>query len=251
MADAKRSVASTPPRTAPALVNDFPEVSSAASEVSPPTDPEEATVGASHEKNAFDGDDETHEYPSLLTLIPITACLCLCVFVVALDRLIIATAIPQITNEYHSLGDIGWYGSSYLLTSCSFQLLYGRIYTFYNTKRVFLVALSIFGVGSAICGAAPSSATFIIGRAIGGLGSSGIFRYCDSKDTGRRIAYIFSGSTLIIMHTMPLHKRPIYLGFIGGMFGIASVAGPLLVASLQSVYHGAGGKYVDYINWLW
>jgi Major Facilitator Superfamily len=121
-------------------------------------------------------DEEPYEYPGLAAIIPITICLCLCVFVVALDRLIVATAIPRITDEFHSLGDIGWYGSSYLLTSASFQLLYGRLFTFYDTKWVFMGALFTFTVGSALCGAAPSSTAFIIGRAIGGLGSSGVFR---------------------------------------------------------------------------
>lgn len=70
--------------------------------------------------------------------------------------------------------DIGWYGSAYLLTNCSFQLLYGKIYTFFSIKAVFLSAVFLFEVGSAICGAAPNSTSFIVGRAIAGLGSSGI-----------------------------------------------------------------------------
>jgi hypothetical protein len=55
-------------------------------------------------------------------------------FLVALDRTIIATAIPQITNDFKSLGDIGWYGSAYMLTTAASQLLFGRIFKFYNTK---------------------------------------------------------------------------------------------------------------------
>lgn len=58
----------------------------------------------------------------------------LAVFLVALDRTIVATAIPQITDEYHSLGDIGWYGSAYMLTTAASQLLFGRLFKFYNTK---------------------------------------------------------------------------------------------------------------------
>lgn len=58
----------------------------------------------------------------------------LAVFLVALDRTIVATAIPQITDEYHSLGDIGWYGSAYMLTTSASQLLFGRLFKFYNTK---------------------------------------------------------------------------------------------------------------------
>ena len=56
-------------------------------------------------------------------------------FLVALDRTIIATAIPRITDEFGSLGDIGWYGSAYMLTTAASQLLFGRVYKFYNLKR--------------------------------------------------------------------------------------------------------------------
>lgn len=55
-------------------------------------------------------------------------------FLVALDRTIIGTAIPAITNEFHSVGDIGWYGSAYQLTTAASQLVFGRVYKFYNIK---------------------------------------------------------------------------------------------------------------------
>lgn len=90
-------------------------------------------------------------------------------FLVALDRTILGTAIPKITDEFHSIDDVGWYASAYLLTSSCFQLLYGRIYTLYNPKWVLLSAISIFEVGSLICAIAPTSNSFIIGRAIGKL----------------------------------------------------------------------------------
>jgi MFS family permease len=55
------------------------------------------------------------------------------------------------------------------------MLLFGKIYTFYSTKVVFLSAIVLFEIGSALCGAAPSSKAFIVGRAIAGWGSAGIF----------------------------------------------------------------------------
>ena len=117
-------------------------------------------------------------------------------FLLALDRLIIGVAIPQITNEFHSLGDVGWYGSAYLLTSCAFGLFLGRVYTFYNPKLLFVGSLAVFEVGSALCGAAPNSTTLIVGRAIAGLGNAGFFQ----------------GAMVTIVHTVPLHKRPQYMG---------------------------------------
>lgn len=84
-------------------------------------------------------------------------------------------AIPKITDEFNSLPDVGWYGSAYLLTCCSFQLLIGKLYTFYAVKVVLLTNILLFEVGSVVCGAAPSSTAFIVGRAIAGVGAAGIF----------------------------------------------------------------------------
>lgn len=140
------------------------------------------------------------------------------------DRTIIATAVPRISDQFHSLDDVSWYASAYLLTSCATQLMWGRIYTFYSTKTLFLVAVGIFEVGSAVCGGAPNSTVFIVGRALAGIGSAGIF----------------SGSTVILTHIVPLRKRPIYVGLMGSMFGISSVVGPLM-----------GGAFTDHVTWRW
>jgi MFS family permease len=142
----------------------------------------------------------------------------------ALDNSIIATAIPRITDQFHSLGDVGWYGSAYLLTTAALQLLFGKFYSYFSIKWTYLVAISIFELGSLICGVANSSLTLIIGRAVAGLGSAGIF----------------SGALIILAHSVPLEKRPAYSGFIGSMYGIASVSGPLL-----------GGVFTDKATWRW
>ncbi|RYP66677.1 hypothetical protein DL771_007676 [Monosporascus sp. 5C6A] len=146
------------------------------------------------------------------------------VFCVALDNTIISTAIPNITNEFHSLGDVGWYGSAFFLTQCAFQLLFGKIYTIFSPKWTYLVSLFIFEVGSLVCGIAPSSLTLIIGRAVAGAGASGVF----------------AGSLVIISHTSPLEKRPIWQGLISAMYGIASVVGPIV-----------GGAFTDLVTWRW
>jgi len=113
---------------------------------------------------------------------------------VALDRTIIATAIPEITNDFQSLGDIGWYGSAYMLTTAAFQLIFGRIYRFYDLRKTFLACILTFEIGSAICGAAPNSVAFIVGRAIAGIGAAGIM----------------TGSMMSIVPLVPLHKRPLF-----------------------------------------
>lgn len=164
------------------------------------------------------------KYPPQTTVnIVMFACF-LATFLVALDRTIIATAVPVITNRFHSLADVGWYASAYMLTMCGFQLMVGRIYTFYNPKWVYLINILIFELGSLICGIAPNSTTLIVGRAVAGLGSCGIF----------------GGAIVIIVYILPLHKRPAYTGLFGAVFGISSVAGPLL-----------GGAFTDHVSWRW
>lgn len=87
-----------------------------------------------------------------------------------------------------------------------------------------MIAVFIFEVGSAVCGAAPSSNALIVGRAIAGMGAAGIF----------------SGGLIIIAYTVPLNKRPLYTGMIGAVYGISSVIGPLL-----------GGAFTDGPGWPW
>ncbi|EEA27854.1 hypothetical protein EYB25_001178 [Talaromyces marneffei] len=164
------------------------------------------------------------EYPSGLNLFLIILALCLTVFLMALDNSIIATAIPKITDQFNSLNDVGWYGSAYLLTTASLQLLFGKFYSFFSIKWVFLASIFLFELGSLICGVAQNSLTLIMGRAVAGMGS----------------AAIFSGALIILAHSVPLERRPMYTGFIGGMYGVASVAGPLL-----------GGAFTDKVTWRW
>lgn len=167
---------------------------------------------------------EEIEYPPFRKVIVIIFGLFISAFLVALDRTIIGTAIPKITDDFQSLGDVGWYASAYLLTMCGFQLLIGRVYTFFNIKHVFLANIVIFEIGSAICGAAPTSTVFIVGRAIAGIGSAGIF----------------SGAIPIFVYILPLEKRPAYTGLFGMVFGLASVVAPLL-----------GGLFTDKVSWRW
>ncbi|OTA93900.1 hypothetical protein M434DRAFT_21233 [Hypoxylon sp. CO27-5] len=167
---------------------------------------------------------EKNFQPKTLKFWSVMLSIYLALFLVALDRTIIGTAIPQITQDFHSLGDIGWYGSAYQLTTAASQLVFGRVYKFYEVKRVFLAVVLLFEVGSVICGAAPNSIAFILGRAIAGLGGAGIF----------------TGVMIIMLPLVPLRKRPMFQGIFGTVFGVSSVMGPLV-----------GGAFTDHVTWRW
>ncbi|KAH7313649.1 major facilitator superfamily transporter [Stachybotrys elegans] len=150
--------------------------------------------------------------------------ICLAVFLISLDRTIITTAIPYITREFQSTRDIGWYGSSYLLTACAFQPVFGRIFLLFSSKWSYLVAVVTFEIGSLICGVSPNSLTLIIGRAIAGFGSAGIL----------------TGSFTIAATSIPPRTRPIHMAIVGMMFGVGASVGPLF-----------GGVFTDLVTWRW
>ncbi|WWD00487.1 hypothetical protein V866_007402 [Kwoniella sp. B9012] len=150
--------------------------------------------------------------------------LMVCIFLFALDQLIVATAIPKITAEFNSLTKLSWLASGFFLTLLGFNLLYSQWMNIFPSKHVIMFAVFIFEIGSLVCGVAPSMDVLILGRALAGLGAAGLF----------------SGGMIIIAEMTSLHNRAQYFALFGVCFAIASVIGPLL-----------GGAFADHVSWRW
>ncbi|CAK7223719.1 hypothetical protein SBRCBS47491_005303 [Sporothrix bragantina] len=164
------------------------------------------------------------QYVTGIKLWLIVLALSLALFVTMLDMSIVATAIPHITNQFHSLNDVGWYGAAYQLACAPMQPMSGKIYTYFTTKWTFLIYFGVFELGSLICGVAQNSVTLIIGRAVAGLGAAGLQ----------------NGSLTILAGLAPLARRAFLTGIILGVAQLGIVAGPLL-----------GGVFTELASWRW
>ncbi|KAI0198930.1 MFS general substrate transporter [Astrocystis sublimbata] len=205
------------------MADALPDPKSTSSEMvaSPPSnDPETAKNTRKKEEDTIDPENEV----TGVRLILIHTGVCLFTFLVGLDLNMIATAIPAITDHFNSILDVGWYASAFMLALCSTQPLAGKTYILFPKRIVYLIYVAILEIGSLICGLAPTSKALIVGRAIAGLGASGIF----------------AGGFIVVTTIIPLHKRAIYTGTVSSTFAIASVIGPVL-----------GGALTEHVTWRW
>lgn len=163
-------------------------------------------------------------YPTRFRLAIILFSLFLGTFLVAIDTTIVSVAIPKISTQFHSLNDVGWYGSAYLITITAFQPAGGTIYKLFNAKWVYLTAIVVFEAGSALCAAAPNSSVFILGRAVAGCGAG----------------LLIQGAISVITHVSTLERRPLYIGLVVSCFGICASFSPIL-----------GGALTVDVSWRW
>jgi EmrB/QacA subfamily drug resistance transporter len=157
-------------------------------------------------------------------LVPVFGALMLGMFLAALDQTIVSTALPTIVGDLGGLEHLSWVVTSYLLASTASTPLYGKLGDMYGRKPVFLAAILIFLGGSMLAGLSQTMGELIGFRALQGIGAGGLM----------------VGAQAIIADIVPPRERGRYMGVIGSVFAVASVAGPLL-----------GGFLVESISWRW
>lgn len=145
-------------------------------------------------------------------------------FLAALDQTIVATALPTIVGELGGLDHLSWVVTAYLLASTVSTPLYGKLGDMMGRKPVFVAAIVIFLAGSMLSGLSQSMIQLIAFRALQGLGAGGLI----------------VGAQAILADIIPPRQRGRYMGLMGAVFAVASVAGPLL-----------GGFLVDNLSWRW
>jgi EmrB/QacA subfamily drug resistance transporter len=150
--------------------------------------------------------------------------LMLAMVLASLDQTIVATALPTIVGELGGFAQLSWVVTAYLLTSTVSTPIHGKLGDLYGRKRLFIAAIVLFLIGSGLCGLAQDMGQLIAFRAVQGIGGGGLM----------------VGAQAIIADVVPPRERGRYSGYFGAVFGLTSVAGPLL-----------GGFIVDHTTWRW
>jgi EmrB/QacA subfamily drug resistance transporter len=154
----------------------------------------------------------------------IFAALMLVLLLAALDQTIVSTALPTIVGDLGGLNRLSWVVTAYLLTSTVSGPIYGKLGDVYGRKVVLQAALVIFIVGSALCGTSQNMGELIAFRAVQGLGGGGLIVV----------------TLAVVGDLVSPRERGRYQGYLGAVFGVATVLGPLL-----------GGFLVDNLSWRW
>src|SRR4029078_7897669 len=150
--------------------------------------------------------------------------LMLVIFLFAIDATIVSTAMPTIVAKVGGLELYSWVFSMSMLTSALTTPLFGKLSDLYSRRRLMLIGIGIFVVGSTLCGAAQSMETLVLFRSIQGLGGGAIYAL----------------SFIVVGVLYSAHERAKMQGLISGIWGIASILGPL-----------AGGIIVENWSWRW
>ena len=152
------------------------------------------------------------------------ASLLIVMFLSAMDQTIVGTALPTIVGDLGGAAHMAWILTAYTLAITVAMPVYGKLGDLVGRKNLFLVAIALFLIGSALCGTADSMTQLIIYRFIQGLGGGGLM----------------ISSQAITGDLIPPRVRGTYMAPMGAMFGIASILGPII-----------GGWLTDSVSWRW
>ncbi|KAL5440521.1 hypothetical protein PMIN07_006142 [Paraphaeosphaeria minitans] len=162
--------------------------------------------------------------PSLPTLLCFAA-LTLSIFLAALDTVLIPTALPSISQDFHIPDSLyAWTGSAYLLANAASIPLWGKLSDVFGRKPIILLANSVFLVGSILCAVSVSAPMLVAGRSVQGLGGGGI----------NVLVYV------CVADLFAIRDRSFYMGIVGAMYAAASALGPVL-----------GGLFAEKLSWRW
>ncbi|UXA15995.1 MDR family MFS transporter [Mycobacterium sp. SMC-4] len=154
----------------------------------------------------------------------IFAAVALGMMLAALDQTIVATALPTVVADLGGAGHQSWVVTSYLLASTIAAAIVGKLGDLFGRKLIFAVAILFFLVGSVLCGISSSMEMLVASRALQGIGGGALM----------------VTAAAVIGEVIPLRDRGRYQGALGAVFGVTTVAGPLL-----------GGYFTDHLSWRW
>jgi EmrB/QacA subfamily drug resistance transporter len=178
---------------------------------------------------AWSAEDGGPHYLSHRQIIVVLLGLMAGMLLAALDQSIVGTALPRIVSDLGGLDNLAWVVTAYLLISTAATPLWGKISDLYGRRRIFQAAISIFILGSALCGLSQNMPELIGFRAFQGLGGGGLMAI----------------ALAIIGDVIPPRERGRYQGYFGAVWGVSSVAGPLLGGWLTD---GPGWRWIFYVN---
>lgn len=194
---------------------DMPNASSGTSSIedgdSPPTAPNDAAANPEASRT------------KLQTFV-IMASLCASVFLAALDVTIITTALPTISEHFHSNAGYTWIGSAYLLANAASTPSWGKFSDIWGRKPVLLVAAAVFFIGSLLAAVSVNIGMLITARAIQGIGGGGLIILVN----------------ICISDLFSMRNRGTYFGMVGMVWAFASAVGPIL-----------GGVFTEKVSWRW
>ncbi|MBC7460956.1 MAG: MFS transporter, partial [Thermoleophilia bacterium] len=165
-----------------------------------------------------------HKERTQREILIIMGALMLGMLLAALDQTIVSTALPTIAGDLNGLDHISWVVTAYLVATTVTTPLYGKLSDLFGRKPLFIIAIVVFLAGSVLAGISQNMAELVGFRFLQGAGAGGLMVL----------------AMTIVADVVPARQRGTYQGYIGSLFAVSSVIGPLL-----------GGFFTDHLSWRW